>query len=219
MLHKKPMKPYEMEEEIFAHLRKKSGLIRDRKYLGMSQIGRCPVVMSRNWFGGVDGSDFHHRMAYTGYLHEWDVLTRLREMGIARLDRRELVAGFDDRLRGHIDGVTEWGDLLEIKSVSAHKYETVLYHGRALHEHNEQVQLYMLYGGFRYGWFIYVNRESFEHKVIRVPFFRDVAYRLEEKAKRVLAAIDAGVEPQCECGKCGEESVRYQVSGVSKGGE
>lgn len=211
MLHTKPLKPYELEEKIFAQLRQKSGLVLDRKYLGMSQIGRCPVVIYRNWFTGVDGSNFFHRMAYTGYMHELDVLTRLREIGVARLDRREMVADFDDRFRGHIDGVTEWGDLLEIKSVSAHKYEMVCYHNRALHEHNDQVQMYMLYGGFRYAWFIYVNRESFEHKVIRVPFFRDVAAKLVEKAKRVLAAIDSGVEPECECGRCQVEDSRFRV--------
>jgi len=196
------LKPIEFERKIMAHLRQRSGLQLDRKYLGMSQIGKCPRILYEQWFAGTDGSDFGHRMAYTGYMHEWDVLNRLREMGLARLDRREVVADFDDRLRGHTDGLTEWGDLLEIKSVSAHKYEMVTYHNRALHEHTGQVQLYMLYGGWKYTWFIYVNRETFEHRVVRLAFDRQVALGLVEKAKRVLAAIDAQQPPACDCGKC-----------------
>jgi hypothetical protein len=136
-------------------------------------------------------------------MHEWDVLNRLREMGLAKLDRRELVADFDDRLRGHTDGLTEWGDLLEIKSVSSHKFELVTYHGRALHEHIGQVQLYMLYGGWRFTWFVYVNRESFEHRVVRMAFDNKAAQGLVEKAKRLLSKIDAGEAPACVCGRCG----------------
>jgi hypothetical protein len=193
----------EFERKIMTHLRQRSGLQQNRQYLGMSQIGKCPRLLYEQWFAGADGSDFSHRMAYTGYLHEWDVLNRLREMGLAKLDRREVVADFDDRLRGHTDGLTEWGDLLEIKSVSSHKFELVTYHARALHEHIGQVQLYMLYGGWRFTWFVYVNRETFEHKVIRVPFSRTIADQQVEKARFVLAKIDEHTNPpECVCGRC-----------------
>jgi hypothetical protein len=196
------IKPKELEDRIMGYLRKKSGLNQHRHYLGMSQISKCPQVVVGELANGVDVSDFHHRMAYTGYMHELDVLQRLREMNVAVLDRREVVAEFDDRLRGHIDGLTAWGDLLEIKSVSTHKYELVVYHGRALHEHAEQVQLYMRYGGWQYTWIIYVNRETFEHRVVRVAYNPKQADLLEDKARRILAAIDGKGEPDCECGKC-----------------
>lgn len=196
------IKPYEFEQRIMAQLRKRSRLDAHRAYLGMSQIGRCQAQIYRTMTLGSDTGDFNHRMAYTGYMHEWDVLTRLREMGLAQLDRRELVADFDERLRGHVDGVTTWGDLLEIKSTSAHKFEMVVYHNRAMHEHNDQAQLYMLYGGWRDTYFVYVNRETFEHKVMRVSFDQERAALLVEKAKRVLAAVDAGEPPACECGRC-----------------
>lgn len=196
-------KPVDFEGKIMAHLRQKSGLQLNRQYMGMSQIDKCPRLLYNLWFAGADNSDFSHRMAYTGYLHEWDVLNRLREMGLAKLDRREVVADFDDRLRGHTDGLTEWGDLLEIKSVSSHKFELVTYHGRVLHEHIGQVQLYMLYGGWRFTWFVYVNRESFEHRVVRMAFDNKAAQGLVEKAKWLLSKIDAGEAPACVCGRCG----------------
>lgn len=197
------IKTTDLEEKITAHLSKRSGLKLRKQYLGMSQIWKCPRVLYQAWFEGAAPDEFAHRMAYTGHMHEWDVFDRLREMGEAALKRRELVASWDDRLRGHTDGEMVWGDLLEIKSVSAHKFEMVDYHGRALHEHADQVQLYMLYGGYHWTWMVYVNRETFEHRVMRIIFDPARAERLVMKAKRVLAAIDAGVAPECECGRCG----------------
>jgi len=211
---------HDLAQKISAHIAKRSGLQVRRSYLGMSQIWKCPRVLFEAWQNGNDVSEFSHRMAYTGYMHERDVLDRLREMGVAKMKRSELVADdFDQRLRGHTDGEMSWGDLLEIKSVSGHKYEMVQYHGRALHEHVDQVQLYMLYGGYHWTWMVYVNRETFEHSIVRVAFDPERAKRLVLKAKRVLAAIDAGLVPECECGRCGEAGGRYQVSGVRKGGE
>lgn len=196
----------DLEAKIMSHLSQRSGLQARRTYLGMSQVWKCPRVLYYAYFNGVDTSDFSHRMAYTGYMHERDTMERLREMRVATLTRRELVADFDDRFRGHTDGQMAWGDLLEIKSVSAHKFDLVCYHGRALHEHIDQVQLYMLYGGWHWTWMIYINRETFEHKVVRVSFDPARARQLVLKAKLVLDAIDAGIPPGCECGRC-------QVSG------
>ncbi len=193
----------DLETKIDSHVRLHSGL-ETRHYLGMSQVAHC-IREAYDGFmdGGIeDRSDFAHRMCYVGYLFEQDTLRRLREMRIATFNRRELVSDFDDRLRGHIDGETVWGDLLEIKSVTRSKFELVCKDSRALHEHNDQVQLYMRYGGWKFAWIVYVCRENFEHKVIRVRYDEVRALRLEEKARRILAAIDARQRPECECGYC-----------------
>ncbi len=192
----------EVEEKMTQHLRLHSGLEASRSYLGMSQIAKCARQAYDKFVDGTDVSDFHHRMCYAGYLFEQDVLRRMREMRLANLDRRELVAGFDDRVRGHIDGVTAWGDLLEIKSVTLSKFELVDKQRRALHEHNDQVQLYMRYGFWQYAWVVYVCRETFEHRVIRVRYDEQRALALELKAKEILRAIDARERPKCECGYC-----------------
>ena len=194
----------EMEVEIDRHVRLHSGL-ETRSYLGMSQVAYCARAAYDRFVDGDPGltqDSFLHRMCYVGYLFEEDVLRRLREMKIAVLDRREVVAGFDDRLRGHIDGLTRWGDLLEIKSVTSSKFELVDRQGRALYEHLDQVQLYMHYGGWKYAWIVYVCRETFEHRVIRVRYEEARAARLEEKARRILKAIDERERPACECGYC-----------------
>lgn len=191
----------ELEAQLAKHLRLHSGL-ESRSYLGMSQVAKCARQAYDSFVDGPDLTDFQHRMCYAGYVYEQDVLQRMREMRVARLDRRELVASFDDRFRGHIDGVTAWNDLLEIKSVTASKFELVDKGNRALHEHNDQVQLYMRYGGWNYTWLVYVNRESFEHRVIRVRYDEQRAVDMENKAKKILQAIDARQRPKCECGYC-----------------
>lgn len=193
--------PKELENRLAKHVQLHSGL-EVRAYLGMSQVAKCARVSYDRFLNGEEHSDFLHRMCYVGYLFEADVLRRMREMRIAVLDRREVVAGFDDRLRGHIDGVTPWGDLLEIKSVSTSKFDLICQQGRALHEHFDQVQLYMRYGGWKFAWVVYVCRESFEHKVIRVARSESRGLFLENKARLILAAIDARERPVCECGYC-----------------
>jgi len=195
----------DFEEKLARHIRLHSGLEASRNYLGMSQVVKCARQAYDRFMDGTnDMSDFHHRMCYVGYLFEGDVLRRLLDMQIARLNRRELVAAFDDRLRGHIDGITAWGDLLEIKSVTGSKFELVSGQNRALHEHNDQVQLYMRYGGFKFAWIVYVCRETFEHKVIRVRYDQVRSNILEAKALKILDAIDKKERPACECGYCEE---------------
>lgn len=197
----------EFEDSINQHLRKHSGLEVLRPYLGISQVAQCPRLAYMSFMSGNEPSDYNHRMCYAGYLFERDVLQRMREMRLATLDRREVVAEFDDRLRGHIDGLTTWGDLLEIKSMTRSKFDLVHQQNRALHEHNDQVQLYMRYGGWRFAWVVYVCRETFEHKVVRVRYDAGRAQKLEAKARGILAAIDRGEKPECECGYCAMEGI------------
>ncbi len=191
-----------VEEQIKHNMRLHSGLQSKRGYLGISQVARCPREAYRAYVRGVDLSDQSHRMCYAGYMFERDVLERLREIQFAVLDRREVVAGFDNRLRGHIDGTTASGELLEIKSLANQPFYGVKSRGEALWRHIDQVQLYMRYGGWRMAWMVYVCRETMEHKVIRVPYDAGKADGLEVKAKRILAAIDEGKQPSCDCGKC-----------------
>jgi hypothetical protein len=200
--------PTDFEAKIMQYLRLHSGLEVRRSYLGISQVVKCPRLAYRGFTEGTDLDDYHHRMCYAGYLFERDVLQRMREMRIAvlpGLNRREVVAPDDDRLRGHIDGLTAWGDLLEIKSVTTSKFALVCQQDRALHEHNDQVQLYMRYGGWKFCWMVYVCRETLEHKVIRVRYDEVKAKILEQKALLILAAIDRGEMPKCECGYCESE--------------
>jgi len=189
----------ELRERLERWLAQNSGY-EERSYLGMSQIFQCPanlydqVVDGREEFQGRAA-----RMCYEGYLHERDMIARLVDCGLYE-EAGELVAPWDERFRGHPDGQVD-GDVLEVKSVTAAKFEEVRKSNRALQHHYEQVQIYLLYGRWERGVIVYKCRETGEIRPIVVWPHPPTQARLEEKAKAVLAAVDAGVRPKCECGR------------------
>ena len=214
------MDPTTFQKMIDDHMIKHSRLDIKRDYLGMSAIGKCPRQVVREYMNGKSDLSLHsHQMAYAGYLFEDDVMDRLVEAGIAKTPGDspspqpspagrgsgiEVVAPFDQRLRGHVDGETVWGDLLEIKSLKTAKFERVKGSHQALMDHFAQVQLYMKYGRWQKCWIVYVCRETLEHKVIKVNYLHTQAVKYELKAQRILAHIDNGILPECECRYCKE---------------
>jgi len=115
---------------------------------------------------------------------------------------REVVASFDPRFRGHTDGMVNDTRLLEIKSVNPERFKKVRAHGIPLSEHYAQVQMYLRHGGFPDAMILYVDVATYEHYPIFVvpdAFYADL---IDDKIKRVLAAIDTKTPPRCECGYC-----------------
>ena len=191
------------EQEIMVDLRAASGLEQKRGYIGMSNVGKCPRQAYNDLVNGRQMTDEGHRLCYAGYLFERDALARLVRMEFARPDAvRELVAPFDERVRGHNDGETFWGDLLEIKSVSMRRWRLVVDNNRPLFEHADQVQLYMRYGGWKMAWIIYICRETLEHKVVSIGYDEQRAEMLEYKMKAIVRMIDRKTPPKCNCGRC-----------------
>lgn len=177
----------------------------ERAYLGMSQIGKCPRQLFDDLVEGREVPGVRGAMlCYEGLLHEADLIGRLEAMGLYA-PGRELVAAWDERFRGHTDGELvcegEEAELLEIKSVTAAKFERVREQGRAFDEHYDQAQMYMLYGAYERGVVLYKCRES--GRVWPVPVRADPERQveLERKAGSVLACVDKGWRPLCECGR------------------
>lgn len=196
------------QNKIEENLRLNSGLDLHRDYLGMSSIGKCSRRVVREYLHGIsDVSLRSHQASHIGYLIEEDLMGRLWEMGIAKMleeSQKEVVAPFDTRLRGHVDGETVDGDLLEVKTVTVAKFEKVKSSHLALIEHFAQVQLYMKYGRWQRCWIIYVCRDTFEHYVVKVNYLHTQGLKYELKAQRMLAHIDSGMLPECECRWCKE---------------
>jgi hypothetical protein len=175
----------------------------ERSYLGMSRIGECPRVLFDEFSTGREWDRQHHLMCYAGYLWEKDIKLRLREIGLyTDFSERQLVAEFDDRFRGHIDGELLDGSLLEIKSVTQAKIETIRVTQRIPVKHFEQVQCYLRHGNYERALVVYVARDTDEIYVAQVKPVKDVAEKLDRKARDVLAAIDANERPLCTCGRC-----------------
>ncbi len=171
-----------------------------RDYLGMSTVGKCPAEMYYRATGsGPDGRFEVARYCYEGLLHQEDLIQRLKAMHLYE-PAPELVASFDDRVRGHPDGIVD-GRVMDIKSVTRDTFYQVKQSQRAPDEHYAQVQCYMLYGKFREAILLYKCRETGKIWPLYVLAQEGAQRRIEEKIKRVLAAIDRGVPPACECGE------------------
>lgn len=215
------MQPAQVNQLVAKAIRETSRLAAHRPYLGMSQIARCSRQL---YFDFVEGrthlSDRAHQNCKRGYLIEGEFKTMLAAMGVLRAvhtlpmfdsetpatlfgSEREIVALFDSRFRGHTDGETVDGDLLEIKSMTQEKFELAVKLNRIKVAHYYQVQAYLRYGGYSYALVEYVSSGTFDHAAFRIALNPRVGDEIEQKAKRVLSAIDAQNAPRCECGKCG----------------
>ncbi len=175
----------------------------DRRYLGMSAIGGCPLKLWREMTYGRDTPDAQAlRYFHEGYLHEDDVVARLAKAGV-KIENRQarLIAPFDERFAVHIDGTLD-GKLIEIKSVNEGRFTEVEIGGKPLREHAAQCQIYMRYSGYGAALIIYKERNKGLVRVIELTRDEAEGERLERKAKEILSSVDTGVEPACTCGWC-----------------
>ncbi|MCK4958031.1 MAG: hypothetical protein KAT00_01495 [Planctomycetes bacterium] len=200
-----------------------------RKYLGMSSIGRCP---REQYFNVVDPGLAGDRLSWygmIGYSLEERVIERLgAEQLVANVSiaedyehqikgvlqvTRTIVADFDSRYRGHTDHEMDDGTLIEIKTITWDGYFKRWRERRGKWDHFAQCQAYMQHGYFDHCVLIYTPRDipwrAWEGDRIPIPFLtldvrpnRKVAKELDERAQRILRAIDDGVPPECGCGWC-----------------
>jgi len=205
----------QLKQIYIDNLKAKSGLEQHRPYLGMSGISQCPRLLYTQFTNGRGYQPIRdHWMCRIGYLWQHEALDLL---GAVNPKESEIVASFDARFRGHTDWETPDGELAEIKSVSYEKFIDVFTTRRVIRSHYEQVALYIRHGGYPRCHVMYVARDvpesAWQGDVIRdcggIPVWvisvgpnREVADRLDEKAKMVLAAIDRGEAPHCVCGRC-----------------
>jgi len=105
-----------------------------------------------------------------------------------------------ERLRGHIDGELD-GDLLEIKSVEDDQaLDAIRLYGPRTYD-LDQVQAYCRWGGYEQALVVYKSRASGRVWVVWVLAAEERGWALEAKARAVLAALDGGEAPGCECGE------------------
>jgi hypothetical protein len=192
-----------LSEKVQSYIQANSNYDTQRNYLGMSGIGKCPRQLYDNFIQPSKPTDEMYRNCYLGYLWEDEAKDILEGAGIYKTDsERELVAPFDKRFKGHTDGETPEGNLLEIKSVTAYSMERLKREARVKREHFYQVQTYMRYGDYAQALVAYVSRDPMEFHFISVPRVAATGEQMERKAKVVLQAIDLKERPACECGRC-----------------
>jgi hypothetical protein len=119
------------------------------------------------------------------------------------------VAGYDDRFRGHIDLALSKSDLVEIKSTNWTKFRDIVHRQAADPRHLAQVQMYLRHGGWQRAFIVYIARDVPHAEFTGYPLYvlevvpdPGLADALDTKAQAILAAIDAGSPPACDCGWC-----------------
>lgn len=197
------MNEAQIAQKVQLYIQRNSGHEDQRAHLGMSSIGRCPRRVYDEFTAPQKPDEAGYRGFYLGHMWEDEAKDILEGAGVYKPDsERELIAPFDARFRGHTDGETVWGDLLEIKSVTTHAMERVKSEGRVRRDHFYQVQAYMRYGGYQKALLALVCRDPFEFHFVNAVMSKSTGERLESKARSLLAAIDARRRPACECGHC-----------------
>ncbi len=88
----------------------------DRRYLGMSRLWMCPRKL---FFEMKEGQPKPNAAAmlrcHEGYLHERDVLSRLKSAGIHLQDEGKEIRGIRSRVKGHLDAIIAVDRFLNLK--------------------------------------------------------------------------------------------------------
>lgn len=177
-------------------------------YLGMSYIGACPRFALKKMTNGLPELGMAQAIKfYEGYLAERDMLARLDTLGLlleTKKEDREVVASFDPRFAGHIDGILSNGDLLEIKSLYDDENCAQIMREGVPTLHRWQVQAYMRYHrmNFKRAQIIYKSRATGKIWVCTVDRNDNMGRMIELRAKSILKHKDENTTPDCECGRC-----------------
>jgi hypothetical protein len=196
-----------LKQSLVEALRDKSGLEQHRPYLGMSSIYYCPRKL---YFDFVEGrqsfTDRDHYYCWLGYMYE----DRLKQLLGEQVQYRpiEIVAEWDARFRGHADYQFD-SALVEIKSTNWDKYQKIVADRRPDPAHVAQVQMYLRHGGWPACFMIYIARDvpprewqAFPLWIFEIGPDPALADTLDQKARRILMAVDKGLPPNCICNWC-----------------
>lgn len=187
--------PFEIQQDLDAWVLEQ--VEPPRTYLGMSQIHRSEdqllaILQGNPWKPRRD----HEIRFRLGFVFEDEVMRRLWEKGMLPAEvwendfNNEVVATFDERFRGHIDGYLCDGSLLEIKSTVQDDLVRII-NGKGIPpRHFEQVQMYLHHGGFERASVIYIARDSGQTYVKVLRPVKPAIRNLNAKAQRVLKRFD-----------------------------
>ena len=163
-----------------------------RKYLGMSQIYKGEADILKEMYQGSPRLEAY-QMAIHSLANDFEgiVLKKLEKAGVVVPgSSRGLVADFDERFRGHTKADFVDGAVCDIKSTIEEKLLQIKRDTRVPNAHYVQAQMYMHHGGYDRAIIVYVARDTGLVVCKSVKYDARTAQTYNEKAKRILAAID-----------------------------
>lgn len=196
------MNDLKIQSALLDYMIANSNLDQKRPYLGMSQIGRCARYQYNCLLNGIETNIGAHKASFRGYYFEAILRDILIKKGIYKPDSQREIIAFDGRFKGHTDGETVDGHLLEFKSMSHSRFESVIHKGLPQHI-IDQMQCYMCVDSrYKLGFCVIIDTETFTTRVIPVSLDGNRAFLLLEKAHIILDCYDKRTPPDCECGHC-----------------
>ena len=167
-----------------------------RTYLGLSQISKSENELLEELIDGTHKPDDDGVMLMAlGYVVEADIRRRLEGIKVALPNTQyEIVASYDPRVKGHIDGLTNIpGQIYEIKSTKQEKLDFIKNSGKLPTKDFLQVQGYLHHGKYKSCLVVYVARDSGKIWAKELWYMSSIGRMLEEKIKKVLHMYDATV--------------------------
>ena len=174
-----------------------------RNYLSMSKIAECSRKIALEFVNGTKPDYNTKARCWLGYNFE-DIVAQwlIEEKILLPESRGKEISVFGGKFKGHIDGHSNQMKLIEIKSVSTDKFERILRDIKVPTKNFFQTQTYMYNGGFKEAMIIYVCRETMEFEVRSFNRVDKIGQRMNEKALRILDALNNMKIPVCDCGYC-----------------
>ncbi|MCP1384858.1 hypothetical protein [Runella salmonicolor] len=164
-----------------------------RSYLGLSQLHKSEDDLLSELINGTpDIDDDSVLLLSMGYVIENDIRRRLQGIGVAIPDtQKEIVAHYDARVRGHIDGLTCMPQqIYEIKSTKQEKLDYIIQSNKLPTKDFMQIQAYLHHGKYKSCLVLYVARDTGKFWMKELWYIPAIGRQIEEKARRVLQVYD-----------------------------
>lgn len=170
----------------------------ERKYIGLSQIGDCPLITVRKYLNGHSAGVLGMLKCYKGYQMERDLVRRLTVAFPNRIQPGGEVSGFGGRVLGHPDFHLD--DIPgDCKSVNLDEHLPK----RGLPRRVEfQMNGYMYFGDKPRSYVVYESRQSGILRVYEVFPSSFIVTEIERRLGLIMLCISAKRMPVCECGRC-----------------
>jgi len=174
-----------------------------RNYLSMSKIAECSKKLTLELINGTKPDYNIKARCWLGYHFEDIIAQWLIKKKILLPESRGIeISTFEGKFKGHIDGHTDMMRLIEIKSLSEIKFQKLLSDIKVPTKNFFQTQTYMYNSRFKEATIIYVCRETMQFETRSFNRVDKIGQRMNEKALRILDALNNMKIPDCDCGYC-----------------
>ncbi len=189
-----------LQQAIVNFTAQTSGWDERRPYIGLSVIGDCERIIYNRFFFGEHRPDVG-RLLTTKLSYEMEAALIARLTAIGVYSPAEPIILYGGQVQGHLDGIVDGSDILEIKTVAMEEHfpENNIVSRRIFW----QIQSYMHFSTMKCTQVVYLARSTGSIHVVGVRYQERIGREVESKVRRLVDAVRDRKAPGCTCGKCG----------------